>query len=331
MPSLVNCSKRFINNYTNLVNYISASLIICICLIVLLPKVHDSFLQSETQHQHNHAHDLPQPEIISNGSIAESIDAEMPIDEFSANLAPPSIPDDNNSLPSASNDANNNQHHHHNHTLPIGEIIICLGFFTFYCIGLSLSGKSDAKERDPLMDRSRGSSTICCSSTRCPSGKRKLSAGLSANVNMQSDFAKSKSNEELHMSSEQQDDNCVLLLNKHHNHHTHSHLQPPTVNLPNDRKKHYGSTSHFVEEIRISRVSNDFDEAQLSWPLATRVTLFGLLLAGALILFDMNIHGLMETVKVFRAVATGALLYIAFFLVLPKNPVGCNSCTEEEV
>lgn len=327
MPSLLNYSKRFLHNYSNLVNFISASLILCICLIVLLPKVHESFQATATEHHHDHAVELPQPGTISDG-LVDIINTTSPLG-LSADLAPPAILDSN---PSASQDGG---HHHHNHTLPIGEVIICIGFFVFYCIGLSLSEKSDATERDPLVERSRGSSTICCSSTRCPSGKRKLSTGMTTSVYKQAELSKSKSNEELHMSNDNQDTSCVLLLNRHHNHHTHSHLQPPAATLANGTNKkpliHYGSTSQFVEEIRISRVLDDFDDAKLSWPLATRVTLFGLLLAGGLILFDMNIHGLMETIKVFRAVATGALLYIAFFLVLPKNSVGCRSCTEEEI
>lgn len=328
MPSLLNYSKRFIHNYSNLVNFISASLILCICLIVLLPKVHESFQTTATEFHHDFNDELPQPGIISNG-LVDIINTTSPVG-LSADLAPPAILDIN---PSASQDGGH-QHHHHNHTLPIGEIIICIGFFVFYCIGLSLSDKSKATERDPLVERSRGPSTICCSSVRCPSGKRKLSTGMTTDVYKQAELSKSKSNEELHMSNDNQDASCVLLLNRHHNHHTHSHLQPPAVALVNGGKKkpiHYGSTTQFVEEIRISRISDDIDEAKLSWPLATRVTLFGLLLAGGLILFDMNIHGLMETIKVFRAVATGALLYIAFFLVLPKNPVGCRSCTEEEI
>lgn len=149
------------------------------------------------------------------------------------------------------------------------------------------------------------------------------------------------------------DDNCVMLLNKHHNHHTHSrhhdHQTHDKGSVPAKKRSDYGairdasnvdpdvlgpygkSSAVYVEEIRITgnrSVGDNENMACLSWPLSAKVTLFGLILAGALTLFD--IQGLLQTLKVFRAASTGVLLYVAFFLVMPKSSAGCKSCQEEE-
>jgi len=66
------------------------------------------------------------------------------------------------------------------------------------------------------------------------------------------------------------------------------------------------------------------------WPNSIKMFFLSLFLAALLILFDMNILGLLRILKLFRAACTGALLYIAFFILLPNDSAGCNSCQEEE-
>lgn len=224
MSSLSNNLKTFLYKHSQVVDFLCASLIIILCLIVLLPKVHESF------------------QITSSNSHVESynVTPELNLD-----------------------DAHEGGHHHHNHKLPIGEIIICVGFFVFYCLSIGFTSAPATGERQPLL-----------------LAKRKV-------------------------------------------------------------------TPYYVEEIRITRRPIDADEAcsigcdedlrlyrqaeanSLIWPLSAKMSLFGILLAATLIVFDVNIHGLMETIKVFRAAATGALLYVAFFLVLPKGP-GCKVCTKDD-
>jgi len=307
MSSLTGPLKRFLYKYAHFVDFLSASFIICLCLIVLLPKVHDSF----------HATRIPHGEEAISVGFAHL--SQQP------------------------------DHHERHHKLPLGEVLICAGFFAFYCIGMVIT-KLNVRDTGLLLPFERRISTVCCSSTRCPSGQREVletSEGKNGN-NSHEDIS-----EGAHLLSEQNvDEDCVLLLNRHHNHHTHNRHHDHRNNQPTSQSKrplNYGSTlgnnvvpdlvqagntrvkptTVYVEEIRISRVTDD-QKALLTWPLSTRMTLFSLLLAGALILFDMNIHGLMISIRVFRAAATGALLYIAFFLVLPKNLAGCKSCSLEE-
>lgn len=226
MSSLSCNLKTFLYRHSNIVDFLNASLIIVLCLLILLPKVHESFLITSSND-----HDFT--------NFAQQLKL--------ADLLKPT------------NDAHN--HNHHYHMLPVGEIIICTGFFVFYCMGLYLSGsakQSDQNERQPLL-----------------LAKRKVSP-------------------------------------------------------------------YYVEEITITRRpieardgsgnqadSDTFFEqsATLVWPSSIRVTTFALIVAAVLIVFDVNVHGLMEAIKVFRAAATGALLYVAFFLVLPKGP-GCKVCTK---
>lgn len=403
-----NCLKRFLHNHSHLVDFLSASLIICLCLIVLLPKVHESF--QGHQYQPSNSNQLPQPGAQESGpsitgggggEVNSSSIGELPA--ISSTLATttigtisisPNLNGDNvviqeDTEPIAPPDSDPGHHHQHNHShkIPIGEVLICVGFFVFYCLGLGIT-RLNAKEREPLMMAERKISTVCCSSTRCPSSQNQeiivcngvigvtganLVLGTTTTMNQ---MARSRSqhgteieSEQLlleHERNQQEEDDCVLLLNRHHNHHTHvrHHEHPPPSNLKkrpiiND----YGSTSRVnglisdpdpmgqiqdnisdnskrprpntmhVEEISITReIRNaDADDIYLSWPLSIKVTIFSLLIAAFLVIFDLNIHGLMQSIKVFRAAATGALLYLAFFIILPKDSAGCNSCTEEEI
>lgn len=349
MASFTHPLKRFLNNHSRSVDFLSASCIICLCLIILLPQVHESF----------QAHPEPTDEAINTISQnhLESIELQPNLPQLIANVTgEPPAGLELGQLNPKPQDNNNNNHHHHNHKFPTGEVIICAGFFVFYCIGLGL-WRVEPKESQQLMVAERRVSTNCCSSTRCPSGQREI---LEANETLES--GKSRSHEEMlesaHLFNDRtQDNDCLLLLNRHHNHHTHSHhhdhhQQPALV----AKKADYGSTSRngitntangdlvrarslesqrpttvYVEEIRITSTSLDSHWDNFKWPLSTRVAIFGLILAASLILFDMNVHGLMKAIKVFRAAATGALLYVAFFLVLPRGPAGCNSCKKEEV
>lgn len=339
MSSLVKNFKRFLHNQAKYVDFLSASLIISICFIVLLPKVHESFRQP---HEHDHEDDHSNDDLtlqLPNGPTIPGQPQPDPIH-----------------IPHA--------HHHHNHSLPIGEVLICAGFFVFYCIGLCLKSQALRTEgRGPMLLAERKVSTVCCPSTRCPSGQREvLDQAGDADVS----DPKCRSQEEMlegaHLFTNQEEDDCVFALNRHHSHHTHSHHHEHStghqVPVKKPTNSDYGSipkngnkapeqlvaadnttkpSTIYVEEIRIRRSIVDSDDdgddasGPANWPLSIRVTLFGLLLAALLVVFDMKSQGIVETVKVFRAAATGALLYLAFFVVLPKDSAGCNSCTREEV
>lgn len=367
MASSSNCLERFLYNYSHLIDFLSASLIIVLCLIILLPKVHDSFQTTSSDEDnltkviHNHqVDDSNNLTKISGNIVISSTAAETTTTTSVLNSPQISI------VPHSEN--NHDHHgHHHNHKLPLGEVLICIGFFVFYIIGLGMGSIESRKQpTEPSMLGERKISTVCCSSTRCPASQRDT---------LESEcVAKSKSHEEMlegaHLFNDvDQEEQCVLLLNRHHNHHTHSkhHNHQPSFNIPNGSKakKHadYGSTSRidnkakyeiissiddsfdtdeavkkpstvYVEEIRITRVSSNIDsddeDGIKNRPPSIKVTIFGLILIALLILFDLDIHGLIESVKVFRAAATGALLYMAFFLILPREPAGCNSCSKEE-
>lgn len=364
MASSSNCLKRFLHNYSHVIDFLSASLIIVLCLIILLPKVHDSFLTTSSDEDnltkviHNH-------QVGDNNNltgISDIIVTSSTTTTTTSVLNTPQI-----SIISHSDNNHDHHGHHHNHKLPLGEVLICVGFFVFYIIGLGMGSVESRKQpTEPLMLGERKISTVCCSSTRCPASQRDAIESESV--------IKSKSHEEMlegaHLFTDaDQEEQCVLLLNRHHNHHTHSkhHNHQPSFNNANGSKSKkyadYGSTSRmdnktkyemissiddsfdtdetikkpstvYVEEIRITRVSSNFDsddeDETRNWPPSIKVTICGLILIAVLILFDLDIHGLIESVKVFRAAATGALLYMAFFLILPREPAGCNSCSKEE-
>lgn len=302
--------KRFLYKYSSIVDFISASIIICLCLIILLPQVHESFKQ-----QHSDSH--PSTNLTVEAHIHQRA-------------------------------------HNHSHNFPTGEAIVCAGFFVFYCIGLGLCKSPSGGENQPLVRcnfTERKVSTVCCSSKRCPSSRPDLTKSEAQDETDQAETSLlCKNNKQT-----SQGDDCVLLLNRHHNHHTHTshheHFQPQSNNKHSD----YGSTDKNnaspitiheetidectiiqdinIEEIRMASMSTDGDYATdsgLKWPLSARMTLLALLLALTLIVFDVYVNGLMQMMKVFKAASTGALLYVAFFLVLPKDQAGCNSCTREK-
>lgn len=308
IKSIFQYPKRFCHNYSNVTDFLSASLIICICLIVLLPKVHESFKSDTEKHAHN--------------------------SQFS-------------------------NEHDHDHEIPIGEIIICSGFFLFYCIGLYLNGPfilRQPKTRSPVKRRD---STICCSSTRCPTsplpnGSQADTIARAIAPDLSIGYLPNMMETTSLITARNPDDDCVLLLNRHHNHHMHTrHHEHKSPDQPNPANTKYGSTSSkrdgnqetnsmieglskpssemFQGEINITLLPRHGDGTKrLDWPRSIKVTLLCVILAGLMIALDMQLQGILEAIKVFRAAATGALLYSAFFLILPKDSAGCNSCEEDD-
>lgn len=331
-----------------MVDFLSASLIIILCLVILLPKVHDSF-QSGSNNDNNlpHAHNLHQQDDlleISTTSMADNLTTYSDTDVW------------------ANNETLHHDHaHHHQHSLPLGEVIICVGFFIFYILGMGLS-KAKESQSVPLLMGERKISTVCCSSTRCPASQREAldSTGESD--------SKNKSHEEMlegaHLFKDTQDESCVLLLNRHHRHHTHNKHHEHQSNNKSRRttNSNYGSTSTirvnkpktiqdvvdsedenkknkssviYVEEIKVTRlpVTSEgvvVDDEDLNWPLSIKVTISCLIIAAVLILFDADVHGFVEAMNIFRAATTGAILYMAFFLILPRKSPGCRPCSKEE-
>lgn len=402
-----NYLKAFLNGHSNLVDFLSSSLIICLCFIVLLPRVHDSFLM--------------------NGDVlVEELKIQHIETTTSSTLTNPS--DQNGSQIIATEtslgqpDEHQHQHqHHHSHRFPTGEVLICAGFFIFYCIGLKLNETlpvDDAGETRSLLSKRAAASTVCCSSTRCPSSQPEPSSSDSGNngnshshpsatttttsaptatadTTVANALAPSRNHPTL-------ETDCLLLLNRHHQHHTHArHHEHSTTNVASNGKtinttagsniptkqeasatrgnkaqankprSNYGSVSNnnninnttnvlsldgknltpqppvaaaasaamattttiLVDEIQITSppVTTANKEANgLRWPRSLKMLLVSLFLASMIILFDMNILGLLKTLRVFRAASTGALLYIAFFIMLPRHSAGCNSCNDEE-
>lgn len=96
-----------------------------------------------------------------------------------------------------------------------------------------------------------------------------------------------------------------------------------SIHTADEDRKH---TRIYVEEIKASSMP---DAATPKWPPSIKVGLFAIIFALSLVLFDFKIYGFMDALQIFRAASVGALLYIAFFLVLPKNPAGCGSCSKE--
>lgn len=352
MATISHYSKSFLHNHSNLVDFLSASVIIIVCLVILLPKVHESFQPHEDDF------------MLEDEAKLENLQQPPPLPQLQPPVNPP----------------NDHTHHHHNR-VPVGEIIICFGFFAFYCIGLGLS--QDRYGRESFQWSSSGRpSAVCCSSTRCPSERQDRpffdTYGETFRETEPLTGGGGGGGGAGGCTSEKIDDNedCVLLLNRHHNHHTHSrhhehggtstqsynHNHNHTNNggkQASKRKLDYGSTSKimahdeqhspsksrpsphhstpkpattiYVDQIRIISLPTDDDyKGCPGWPMSTKMTLFSLILAASLILFDMNVLGLIKTIRVFRAAATGALLYVAFFIILPRGSAGCKPCKEEE-
>lgn len=307
----------FCHRYSHITDYLCGSVVICICIILLMPKVHDSFhVNSQKKHSHLDLQLEPKDKSIRN--------------------------------------------HYHQHEFPIGEVIISVGFLVFYCIGVFLNKTIRPQVEDPLSKVPRKISTTCCSSTRCPATQ---STSWTDSPRKPNEFLVSAT---IHALPKQEtsslitkglDEDCVLLLNRHHNHHMHTKHHSHTVKNHTYPSVGYGSTSSKDErgsaveethgdtikisenvysgEINISLLSEDSNnshacmDSNLSWPRSIKVTILCIILASILIALDLNLQGLMEAIKVFRAAATGALLYLAFFLILPNDAAGCNSCLDE--
>lgn len=314
-----NCLKRLLHKHANTIDFLSASIVIVICLVVLLPKVHDSFLdEDQIPHDHldDHLHD----------------------------------------------------HHHAFPTGEVLVCLGFFFFYCLGALLSSGGGRGDESLVRLIKKNNNKTSTICCSSTRCPSSlpvpsssnggggggaQSDLHQSLLVNkkhLDIQTEAAK-RTDEQISLmdNSLGPDSDCLLLLNRHHNHHTHHkhHKHDATsdnIHQTNNKSNNYGSlngrdlkhsdtgpsTTIIVDEILITTMNNSYDKNEHTWPLSIRMLIFSLILGAFLIFFQMNVIGLIKSMKVFRAASTGALLYIAFFLMLPSRPVGCNSCSEEE-
>lgn len=300
--------KRFLNLNSQYVDFISASFIIAICLVVLLPKVHDSF-RSETSH-------------FDNGHLSYSQGLRLSAKERVADKAD------------------------EDHRLPIGEIIICLGFFVFYCLDIGLSRDAVNSEDLPILNEQGRVPVVCCPSTRCPTSQRELPIDLDEQET-KSIRSTITSPDDSHSIGEKDDDGCLMLLNRHHNHHVHSHHHDHNQHVVSkssnkSRKTGYGSLNETdnsgVDPQKVSLATSlsgdDYDvekdcDPRFVWPTSVRLTLFALIMAAILILFDLNVRGFIHAMQVFRAAATGALLYIALYLILPRTHTSCRYCTEE--
>lgn len=360
MAALFNGLKRYLYKHSNIVDLMLASLIICLCLIVLMPKVHDSFKSNSRNG------DQPAPGKQPSVGLAarnQTVDATKTT-TTTIRLA----------------DSDEHEHEHeHQHSLPVGEIIICLGFFLFYCVGLGISdGKKDPLAQAALKHGgpSRKVSTKCCPTTGCsassqPAANQTISSVGSGHSRELGGAIRGRRRDDpaevstLLLTGANADDSgeadsCVLFLNAHHVHHTHdSHSHPArhqhATNKPANgtNNKKYGATAtraqfvadnqarpklapsaDQVEEIQITRVglvqSDPNFTGQLTWPRSVKVAALGVTLALILILFDFKVEGFMEMKKAFLAASTGALLYLALFLVMPRGPPGCHSCNDEE-
>lgn len=298
--------KLFCHIHSNVIGFLSASLIICICFIALLPRVHESF-KSDAEKQ---VHDFVSP-----------YESE------------------------------------HNHQTPIGEIIICSGFLLFYCIGLYLDGSlRDAESR--WLD-TRRDSTICCSSTRCPTSKLPNGSHMDSTIAIAQEvtFSQLSIMETTSLiTAKNPEDDCVLLLNRHHNHHMHTRHHEHKSPRQSKSILKYGSTSWKLDDNQDTKSivegptkhspeipqryiditllppheDDRYDTKYMDWPRYIKITLLCLILAGLMIALDLQLQGLLEAIKVFRAAATGALLYSAFFLILPKERAGCNFCEDDD-
>lgn len=351
------------NNHSYAVDFLSASLIICICLIVLLPKVHESF--SSTTDGEDQANQVTQHQEQQQNVLESS-----PKSGLLASIYGQQYNHSANSIVLSQQEVSHDildqdtEHHDHHHKFPTGEFLICVGFFVFYSTGLALTKPRIGIER--FLPRRQ--SAVCCSSIRCPSSQQpqvgaSTTTMISETVN---NIEINRLNEQASILAETDkalgQPDCVLLLNRHHNHHTHNRhhehqqtnknkrvdygaTQRSIVSAPslvrdalyidydeqdnnNEQEQRLADTTIVVDEIRITSIPCEKD--YLNWPLSIKMLIFSLILASFLIFFDVNVLGIVKTIKVFRAASTGALLYIAFFMMLPMRPVGCDSCKQEE-
>lgn len=295
-PSSGRGLKGYFNSHSTYIDFLSASLIISLCIIVLLPKVHESF-QADYGSRIERALTTSANQERTNENLRAFLDEQT---------------------------VERNQDDHHQP--PIGEILVCIGFLVFYCLGLCLT--KDHQECSSLAIEASTAPTVCCPSTRCPTlpatqqtapGQPSSDAIGSAEV----------------ANSDQAEESCLMLLNRHHNHHVHAshhyhgrhyHGQGAPRYASIQQKSSYGTVQPPTYQSH-SVTAELYDDS--TWPMTTKVTAFSLVFAGLLILLDLHMQGVMQALKVFRAGATGALLYVAFYLVLPRNSAGCRTCTEE--
>ena len=384
--------KSCINEHCYIVDFLSASIIICLCLIILLPRVHDSFLPSDDGAHIDHDNQIQQQQQEKLDENVTNHNQPLGVQSIVNGTNQPdliNLPDQQtvDQIDASIEDSQpDNGHHHHHEHFPAGELLICIGFFVFYCTGLGLARPQvNPNEEETNLARSlkRTTSTVCCSSTRCPPSVHQaaVARGLDTNVGQEvadrermemfNELAVLSPADESLVQQQQLDTDCVMLLNRHHQHHTHASHRghqvavPQTGNIVKNKRQNYGSTqsnsyikqnhvkadttdtyngqaeatdiSHvspdrnatiIVDEIRIT--SGPVDEDKVGWPHSLRMLIFSLILAFILIFFEINVQGMIRAVKVFRATSTGALLYVAFFIMLPRRPAGCNSCKEEE-
>lgn len=369
--------KAFLNEHCHVVDFLSASITICLCLTILLPRVHESFLQPAEDH-HGSA---TKPGASQTDPTDGPAGALLPTAQLQLLLPPPPPPPPppNQTVLVGAQDAahqNYGHQHNHNHHFPAGELLICIGFFVFYCTGLGLARPRTADYDLYLARLRKQSTTSCCTSSRCPAPNigDAVSQGDSVSQLPQPDQDELAAilPPDANMLQQQVENDCLMLLNRHHQHHTHSkyheHSNAP-ANLANNhstnnnnnnftkhrRRPNYGSTQPPVlseganyhdltqdDKITVApkpnttivvdeiRITSGPDPRNDQWPHSLRLLLFTIILALILIFFDMNVLGI-RAVKVFRATSTGALLYVAFFIMLPQKSANCSSCREEEM
>lgn len=270
-------SKDFLYKHAFIVDFLCASVIICLCLIVLLPKVHDSFALDQ-----GNSTSIIDTNNYTNVDQILHINGNELNNEQIINQTATSITFNQHEQPNNTDQHNHDHHHHHHHAFPIGELIVSAGFIFFYIIGESIEkprfigqdGRlqiSTSYSVHGFTNRSRRNSTICCPSTRCPSSQHQANNTTTANVmtsikrNKVADTSSylSQANESNLQESEETTalladhqegtEGCVLLFNRHHNHHTHnSHhehnhkLSKSNSILPNSPASQcgqYGSTT----------------------------------------------------------------------------------------
>lgn len=378
--------KIFLNRHEHFVDFFCATTLICVCLIVLLPRVHDSFIE-QTAANHTHEDSTLLDSTFTSAVSNETVDSDSQVSvpmvlanfngSTNANTATltPFVEEQDHS-------PNHDHDHHHHHGFPAGEFLVCIGFFVFYCVGFTLEGSPvEGLERDAVSRQSRrailrrqSTATTCCSSTKCPpippyAGHQSQVIESNQLISSGGQLVSELTLLAPRTSLRNPDDDCLMLLNPHHQHHTHN-KHHDTAQLTTSmsvgnvesgqalygsiggrddqlvQRRHQTSASDIaniskntaiskpkatiiVDEIRITSEPSEV-YVSLSWPRSLKMLLISMILAAFLVFFDMKLHGWLTAIRVFRACSTGALLYVAFFIMLPRDRVGCNSCQEEE-
>lgn len=363
--------KNFLNDHCYIVDFISASITICLCLIILLPRVHESFLPDE--HQDAIVAD-EQPVAPSTIAGVDLLNAQASLNATNSGAIDQTDQEQEGLEVKEADDGHHGHRHHHNHSFPAGEMLICIGFFVFYCAGLGIARPQvTGVDQDLYLARRRKQSISCCTSSRCPAPNEDLvviqADALSQKpIVVRPDELTTILSPDESLLQQQAENDCLMLLNRHHQHHTHSkhHEHPPAATSQasdskgsqvRQRKTDYGSTQAPANSSRVTYMDEHMqdeaikvtprehnntivmDEIRITsgpeirkdqWPHSLKLLSFTIILALVLIFFDMNVMGMIRAVKVFRATSTGALLYIAFFIMLPQKPASCSSCEEEE-